>query len=93
MLQPAWWAFEREGKGSFMREGNARGARGGREGNACQENVVFLVCNIHQANVKILFGQSSKHVNHSPNTFIRLVEINIRLLSNSIDLSTACFTH
>ena len=82
MLQPAWWAFEREGKGSFRREGNA-----------CQENLVFLVCNIHQANVKILFGQSSKHVNHSPNTFIRLVEINIRLLSNLIDLSTACFTH
>ena len=26
---PAWQAFEREGKGSFRREGNARGARGG----------------------------------------------------------------
>ena len=29
---PAWQAFEREGKGSFRREGNARGARGGGEG-------------------------------------------------------------
>ena len=53
-----WQAFEREGKGSFRRERNARGARGGREGNACQETIVFLVFNIHQANVKILIGQS-----------------------------------
>ena len=30
---PAWQAFEREGKGSFRREGNARGARGG--GRTC----------------------------------------------------------
>ena len=64
-----------------------RGARGGREGNACQETIVFLVFNIHQANVKILIGQSSKHVNHSLNTLIRLVEINITVLSNLIDLS------
>ena len=47
------------------REGRAR--RGG-EGNACQETIVFLVFNIHQANVKILIGPSSKHVNHSLNT-------------------------
>ena len=38
-------AFEREGKGKggFGREGNARGARGGREGNACQETIVFAI--------------------------------------------------
>ena len=76
-----------EGKGSFGREGNARGARGGREGNACQETIVFLVFNIHQANVKILIGPSAKHVNHSLYTLIRLAEINITLLSNLIDLS------
>ena len=64
-----------------------RGARGGREGNACQETIVFLVFNIHQANVKTLIGQSSKQVNHSLNTLIRLVEINITVLSNLIDLS------
>ena len=64
-----------------------REARGGREGNACQETIVFLVFNIHQASVKILIGPSSKHVNHSRNTLIRLAEINITLLSNLIDLS------
>ena len=39
-----------------------RGARkeGGREGNACQETIVFLVINIYQANVKILIGQNLK---------------------------------
>ena len=30
---PAWHTFEREGKGSFRREGNATGARGG--GRTC----------------------------------------------------------
>ena len=39
--EPAWQAFEREGKGSFRCERNARGARGGREGNACKETIVF----------------------------------------------------
>ena len=29
---------------------------GGREGNACQETIVFLVFNIDQANVKSLIG-------------------------------------
>ena len=77
-----WQAFEREGKGSLRRERNARGVQGGGEGNTCQETVVFLVFNIHQANVKILIGQSSKHVNHSLNTLIRMVEINITLPSN-----------
>ena len=77
-----WQAFEREGKGSLRRERNARGVQGWGEGNTCQETVVFLVFNIHQANVKILIGQSSKHVNHSLNTLIRLVEINITLPSN-----------
>ena len=77
--------FEREGKGSFRHKRNTRGSRREREGNACQEIIVFLVFNINQANVKILIGQSSKHVNHSLNTLIRLVEINItlpRLCSN-----------
>ena len=46
------------------------GAREGREGNACQETIVFLVFNIDQANVKILIGWSSKQVNHSLNIFI-----------------------
>ena len=45
-----------------------RSMQGGKEGNACQETIVFLVLNIHQVNVKILIGQSSKHVNHSLNT-------------------------
>ena len=31
LFWPAWWAFEREGKGSFRREKNARGARVGGE--------------------------------------------------------------
>ena len=72
---------------SFRCERNARGARGGREGNTCQETIIFFVFNIHQANVKILIGPSSKHVNHSLNTVIRLAEINITLLRNLIDLS------
>ena len=72
---------------SFRCERNARGARGGREGNTCQETIIFFVFNIHQANVKILIGPSSKHVNHSLNTLIRLAEINITLLRNLIDLS------
>ena len=36
-----------KGKGVFGREGNARGVRGGREGgregNACQETIVFAI--------------------------------------------------
>ena len=79
-----------EGKGKGVlgaRETRRLGRARRREGNACQETIVFLVFNIHQANVKILIGQSSKHVNHSLNTLIRLVEINITLLSNLIDLS------
>ena len=79
-----------EGKGKGVlgaRETRRLGRARGREGNACQETIVFLVFNIHQANVKILIGQSSKHVNHSVNTLIQLVEINITLLSNLIDLS------
>ena len=47
-----------KGKG-VLSERNARGARGRREGNACQETIVFLVINIYQqANVKILIGQN-----------------------------------
>ena len=62
------------------------------ERNACRETIVFLkknelVFNIHQANVKILIGYLSKHVNHGLNTLIRLIEINITLLSNLINLS------
>ena len=78
--------MEREGKGSFGRERNA-GGRASREGEAFQETIIFLVFNIHRANGKILIGQSSKHVNHSLDTLIRLVEINITLMSNLIDLS------
>ena len=63
-----------------MRERNARGAR--KEGvNASHEEIiVFRVLNIYQANVKILIGQSSKHVNHSLYILIRLIEIIITLL-------------
>ena len=50
--------LKEKGKESFRRETNARGARGRREGNACQETIVFLVINIYQANVKILIGQN-----------------------------------
>jgi len=63
--------LKRKGKGGLgARE--TRGAReeGGREGDACQETIVFVVFNIHQANVKILIGLSSNHVNHSLNTLI-----------------------
>ena len=69
-----------------MREKREERARRG-EGNACQETIVFLVFNIHQANVKVLIGPSSKHVNHSRNTLIRWAEINVTLLRNLIDLS------
>ena len=49
--------FKGKGKGmGILRERNARGARGGREGNACKEAIVFHVINIQQANVKILIG-------------------------------------
>ena len=80
--------LKRKGKG-VLGARETRGARGDRggEGNACQETTVVLVFNIHQVNVKILIGPSSKHVNHSVNTLIRLAEINITLLSNLIDLS------
>ena len=73
-----WKGREREFEAREKSEGCVR--RG--EGNTCQETIVFLVFNIYQANVKILIGQSSKHVNHSLNTLIQLVEINITLLSN-----------
>ena len=68
-----------KGREFWVRE---KGERGGREGNACEETIVFLVFNIHRANVKILIGPSSKHVNHNLHTLIRLAEINITLLSN-----------
>ena len=38
----AWQTFEREGKGSFRREGNATGARGGRKGLCLHYRVVTL---------------------------------------------------
>ena len=86
---------EREGKGNLRGQRNARGARRGRERNAFQETIIFLCffLNIHRASVKILVGQSSKHVNHSLNTLIRLVEINItviRLVEINITLLSAC---
>ena len=58
-------AFERErkgsfGKGSFRRERNARGARGRREENACQETIVFLVFNIYLARSRHRDGDESE---------------------------------
>ena len=44
-----------------MREAQG-GARGRREGKACKDAIIFYVVYIHQMNVKILIGQSSKHV-------------------------------
>ena len=53
-----------------MREAQG-GARGRREGKACKDAIIFYVVYIHQMNVKILIGQSSKHVTcHSLNTSI-----------------------
>ena len=57
-------------EGRFRRERDARGLQVGRDRNTCHETTVFLVFNIHQANVKILIGQFSKQVNHSLNTLI-----------------------
>ena len=68
--EPEWQVFEREGKEHFVHEKRARGARGRREENACKDDIVFYVINIHQMNVKMLFVQSLKHVNHSLNTLI-----------------------
>ena len=82
-----WKAFEREGKESCL---GTRETRGGREEEEketpARRPLYFSLFNIHQENVKILIGQSSKHVNHSLNTLIQLVD-NITLLSNLIDLS------
>ena len=64
------------------REGRARRGGGGKETPARRPLVSSFL-----TNVKILIGPSSKHVNHSVNTLIRLAEINITLLSNLIDLS------
>ena len=66
-----------------------QGAReeGGKETPSSRPLYFSFFFNIHRASVKILIGQSSKHVNHSLNTLIRLVEINITLLSSLIDLS------
>ena len=54
--------FKGKGKGALGKRvlgaRETRGARGRREGNACQETIVFLVFNIYQANVKILIGQN-----------------------------------
>ena len=40
---PVWQAFEREGKGGFGYKRNASGTRRRREGNACQEAIVFAI--------------------------------------------------
>ena len=67
----ACMAGVRKGReGRFRRERDVRGLQVGRDRNTCHETTVFLVFNIHQAKVKILIGQSSKHVNHSLNTLI-----------------------
>ena len=44
------------GKGVLDTRQMRGGARGGREGNACQETIVFLILYIDQANVKVLIG-------------------------------------
>ena len=91
-LSPAAAAFvslrgrRLKGKGKgVLGARETRGARkeGGRETPA-RRPLFFFVFNIHQVNVKILIGPSSKHVNHSLNTLIRLAEINITLLSSPI---------
>ena len=66
-------AFERGGKGIFVRERE-------REGNAFMDAIVFVVFHFHQRSVKILIGQTdSIHANRRLNTVIRLVEINVTL--------------
>ena len=87
-LAGVWKRREREFLAREKREGRARGEGGKR----LQED--HCIFRFKQANVKILIGQSSKHVNHNLNTLIRLVEINITLLSiNLIDLSAAFSNH
>ena len=76
-----------EGKGDFGCERSARGARGKRKGNTCKNAIAFYVINIQQMNVKVLTGQASKHVSHSLNSFIKLVESTSCCFSNHIDLS------
>ena len=68
----AWQAFEVRERGFWAgkkREAGGGGGWGGREGEkGMQVGHYFHVINIHQANVKILIGQFSKHVNHGLDT-------------------------
>ena len=48
--------FKGMGKGVLGARETRGGVRGGREEDACQETIVFLVFNIDQANVKVLIG-------------------------------------
>ena len=60
-----FWAYGRETRGGEAAKGG-RG-EGGREGG--RERPASRPLNIHQANVKILIGQFSKHVNHGLDTY------------------------
>ena len=51
----------------------------GGTGTPAKNAIAFYIINIHQMNLKILTGQASKHVNHSLNSLIQLVKINITL--------------
>ena len=52
-----WQAFEKEGKGSFRREDNARGARGGRENNVS----AFRVISFTLSGIFLWLGNSAWH--------------------------------
>ena len=68
-----WEVFEGREKGFGAGEkcdvrGGGGGGRGREGGKRLQGGHYFHVINIHQANIKILIGQFSRHVNHSLDT-------------------------
>ena len=75
-----------QGHGGIMHFGNSKDQVGGGgnkiwklDRNTSKNAIAFYIINIHQMNLKILTGQASKHVNHSLNSLIQLVKINITL--------------
>ena len=66
ITQPVLQAFQMEGKVGFWCKRNER-----REGNACQETIVFCIMNIHQVNVEITpsFANHSSHFFRTHNPF------------------------
>ena len=76
MWAHAWQAFEREGKGSFRRERNARSARGGRE-NKHKHSItnvsVFRVISLRF--LEFFFGLEIRH-----GTFLSFAPIRLSLL-------------